>query len=204
MRFVPFFAAALAATAQAAQDERTFAVLHFYGDGPLMEGRVDPIISPGQTSSHVHTFQGGSNIGISATGEDMMNSNCSSALVVGDNSGYWMPKVYFRDPSTGILENVDLYYMNVYYFFEPTDDDVVAFPVGLQMVSGNASLRECPDFGGESILDAGSSVGVNPLQWTCPRQNYNLAAWPAATQSNGTAAGIQDPVNQGAGQGFPL
>ncbi|KAJ4423944.1 hypothetical protein N0V82_001372 [Gnomoniopsis sp. IMI 355080] len=141
MRSTTIFAAALAATAKAAQDERTFAVLHFVGNGPLMEGRVDPIISPGQTSSHVHTFQGGSNIGISATGEDMMNSNCSTASVVGDNSAYWMPKVYFRDPVTGILEDVDLYYMNVYYFFEPTDDDVVAFPVGLQMVSGNASLR---------------------------------------------------------------
>lgn len=204
MRPTIFLAAALAAAAQAAKDERTFAVLHFVGNGPLMEGRVDPIISPGQTSSHVHTFQGGSNIGISATGEDMMKSECSTAVVVGDNSAYWMPKVYFRDPATGTLEDVDLYYMNVYYFFEPTDDDIVAFPVGLQMVSGNASLRECPDFGGESILDAGSSVGVNPLQWTCPRQNYNEAAWPAASESNGATAGIQDPINQGAGQGFPL
>lgn len=204
MRSTTFFAAAIAATAQAAKDERTFAVLHFFGDGPLMEGRVDPIISPGNASSHVHTIQGGSNMGISATGEDLMNSACSSALIVGDNSGYWVPKAYFRDPSTGLLEDVDLYYMNVYYFFEPTDDDVVAFPVGLQMVSGDASLRECPDFGGQSVLDAGSPTGVNPLQWTCPRQDYNLAGWPSSSESNGTTAGIQDPNNQGAGQGFPL
>lgn len=204
MRSTTFVAAALAATAQAAKDVRTFAVLRFLGNGPLMEGRVDPIVSPGKTSGHVHTFQGGSNIGISATGEDMMKSNCSSALVAGDNSGYWMPKVYFRDPASGLLEAVELDYMNVYYFFEPTDDDVVPFPVGLQMVSGDASLRECPNFGGESVLDAGSPNGTQPLQWTCPRTNYDLAAWPAASQSDGTTAGIADPVNRGAGQGFPL
>lgn len=118
MRQSSFFAVALAATAQAAQDSRTFAVLRFYGDGPLMEGRVDPIVSPGVASGHVHTIQGGSNIGVSATGEDLMNSNCSSALVEGDNSAYWFPKLYFHDKDNGTVEPVDLYYANIYYFFE--------------------------------------------------------------------------------------
>lgn len=134
----------------------------------------------------------------------MMASQCSSAMVAGDNSGYWMPKVYFRDPTTTMIEDVDLYYMNVYYFFEPTDDDIVPFPVGLQMISGDASLRECPNFGGEQILDAGNAEGVQPAQWTCPRSDYNVPAWPSAAESDGTKAGIQDPVNKGAGQGFPL
>lgn len=204
MRSTTFITAALAATAQAAKDERTFAVLRFIGGGPLMEGRVDPIVSPGTVSSHAHTFEGGSNMGVSATGEDMMKSNCSTALVLGDNSGYWMPKLYFRDPTTGALESVELYYMNVYYFFEKSDDDISPFPVGLQMISGNSSLRECPNFGGALETDAGNADGIQPVQWTCPRSNYNSPAWPSASQSDGSRAGIADPVNQGAGQGFPL
>ncbi|KAF3770464.1 hypothetical protein M406DRAFT_354460, partial [Cryphonectria parasitica EP155] len=204
MKSTPIIAAALAATARAAQDERTFAVLRFYGDGPLMEGRVDPIVSPGKTSSHVHTIQGGSNIGISATGEDLMDSNCSSALVEGDNSAYWFPKLYFYDSDNDTVEPVDLYYANIYYFFEPTDDDVVAFPVGLQMTSGNASLRECPNFYGSLQLDSGNSSGIQPTQWTCPRSSYEPASWEWASVSDGSTAGIQDQGNQGAGQGFPF
>ncbi|KAG8167518.1 hypothetical protein KVR01_003207 [Diaporthe batatas] len=37
---------------------------------------------------------GGSNIGVSVTGEIMMEFNCSNALIVGDNSGYWRPARY--------------------------------------------------------------------------------------------------------------
>lgn len=194
--------AALAVTVQAAKDTRTFAVLRFYGDGALLEDMVDPIVSPGQASSHMHTLMGGSNIGVSATGETMMESNCSNALIVGDNSGYWVPKMYFHDSAAGTVEPVDMFYMNVYYFFEPTDDEIKAFPVGLQMVAGDASLRTCPDFGGELQLDG--SKTVQPAQFTCPRSDYNVPAWPSASESDGSKAGIQDPNNQGAGQGFPF
>lgn len=194
--------AALAVTVQAAKDSRTFAVLRFYGDGPLLEDLVDPIVNPGVASTHMHTLMGGSNIGISATGDTMMESNCSNALIVGDNSGYWVPKLYFHDEAAGTVEPVDMYYMNVYYFFEPTDDDIEAFPVGLQMVAGDAALRSCPDFGGELQLDGSSTV--QPAQFTCPRSDYNVPAWPSASESDGSKAGIQDPNNQGAGQGFPF
>jgi len=106
--------AALIATA-AAKNGRTFAVLHFQGNGPLTEGRSDPIVSPGEYSSHVHTVQGGNGFSNSATGESMMKSTCSTAKIKGDKSAYWMPKVYFKDPKTGTIEPVPLFYMNVYY-----------------------------------------------------------------------------------------
>lgn len=202
MRYSGAVLAALAVTVQAAKDSRTFAVLRFYGDGPLLEDLVDPIVSPGKASSHMHTLMGGSNIGVSATGESMMESNCSNALIVGDMSGYWVPKLYFHDKAAGTVEPVDMFYMNVYYFFEPTDDDIKAFPVGLQMVAGDASLRSCPDFGGELQLDG--SKTIQPAQFTCPRSDYNVPAWPSASESDGSKAGIQDPNNQGAGQGFPF
>lgn len=106
--------AALAPIASA-KDSRTFAVLHFHGDGPLTQGRSDPIISPGTAASHVHTVHGGNAFGNSATGESMLKSTCSTADIAADKSAYWMPSLYFHDTNNGSFEPVPLFYMNVYY-----------------------------------------------------------------------------------------
>ncbi|KAJ9158468.1 WSC-domain-containing protein [Coniochaeta hoffmannii] len=197
------FTAALAALvgAAAAKDGRTFAVLRFHGDGPLTTGRVDPVVQPGQISSHVHTVMGASNFGMNSTGDDLRQSSCTTALIKGDLSAYWYPQLYFQDPKDGHFEPVELFYMNIYYFFEGTNDEIKAFPVGLQMVSGNAMTRDPPNKDGSQNLDP-SKGPVNPLQWTCPRKSYDPPSWPAG--SDGTTAGIQSANNKGSGIGFPL
>lgn len=205
MRSSISLATALAVTAQAGYDTRTFTVLRFFGDAPLTEGRIDPIVSPGQTSGHVHTIMGGSNIGVSATGDSLMESGCSNAYVQGDKSAYWVPKLYFRN-TNGSLEPVDLFYFNVYYFFDDTDDKISPFPVGLQINSGDASLRKCPNFGGQLQINSGgnsASEGIQPTQWTCPRSNYQPPSWASEAESDGSLKGIQDPSNAQSGQGFP-
>jgi hypothetical protein len=107
--------AALAATLAAAKDSRTFSVLHFYGNGPLTTGRMDPIVNPGVTSAHVHTVQGGNAFSISATGESMKKSTCTSSLIKNDLSAYWAPTLFFQSPDNGSFIQVPLFYMNVYY-----------------------------------------------------------------------------------------
>ena len=107
--------ASLVGTAAAVGDQRTFAVLHHYGNGPLMNGRVDPIVSPGTVSTHVHTVMGANNFGETVTGEDLRKSNCTTALVKGDLSSYWFPRLYFQDPQDSHFEPVEMFYMNVYY-----------------------------------------------------------------------------------------
>ncbi|KAG6018852.1 hypothetical protein E4U41_003538 [Claviceps citrina] len=180
-------------------DKRTFAVLRFTNK-QLTKGRLDPIVSPGKPSSHVHTVLGGSGFGLSSTGKDLMASNCSTALVKGDNSNYWFPSLYFKDPKTGKLEDVEMFYANVYYFFDASNDDIKAFPVGLSIVVGDTNLRTPPKDGASSNLDP-SKGPVNPVKWTCPRSNLNQPAYPAG--SDGTKAGIPDPHNKGEGVGFP-
>ena len=106
--------AALSGAAVAAKDERTFAVLHF-NNKQLTVARADPIVNPDTVGTHVHHVLGGSNFGISATGEDLMKSKCTNAKVNGDHSNYWVPSLYFKDPKTGMLEDVELFYANVYY-----------------------------------------------------------------------------------------
>lgn len=107
--------ATLVTASIAAKEEQTFAVLRFQGDGPVTEGRVDPVVNPGRPSGHVHTFQGASGISSTSTGEDLMRSSCSTANIEGDMSAYWAPSLYFHDLEADTFEKVKLYYMNVYY-----------------------------------------------------------------------------------------
>ncbi|EHK24609.1 uncharacterized protein TRIVIDRAFT_31434 [Trichoderma virens Gv29-8] len=183
----------------AAKDSRTFAVLRFTNKG-LVTTRADPIVNPGVPSGHVHNVLGGSGFSFSSTGEELLKSNCSTALVKGDYSNYWYPTLYFHDPKTGNLEYVDVYYTNVYYFFEATNDQIKAFPTGLQMLAGNSMSRTVPAAGGGDQLDP-SKGPIGNVQFTCPRTSYNPPSYPVG--SDGSKAGMVDPNNQGAGVGFP-
>lgn len=97
--------------------QRTFAVNHFYGKGPLLTARVDPIINPGGPSGHVHTIQGG-NAFAETMGDTtaLDDSTCTSSLVKNDKSNYWTPSLYFVDPNNSSnITAVPMFYMNVYY-----------------------------------------------------------------------------------------
>jgi hypothetical protein len=182
----------------AAKDSRTFAVLRFNGK-ELTRARADPIVSPGKTASHVHSILGGSGFSLSSNGEDLKNSKCSNAKIKGDNSNYWYPAMYFKDPKTGELEDVEVFYTNAYYFFEATNDDIKAFPLGLSMVSGDAMTRSAPSTS-ETNLDP-SKGEIQAVKYTCPRSNMDQPGWPP--NSDGSTAGIGDPINKGEGVGFP-
>ncbi|KAK3386850.1 hypothetical protein B0H63DRAFT_374137, partial [Podospora didyma] len=192
---------ALVASLTAAKETRTFAVLRHYGKGPLTTCRADPVVNPGVPSSHVHMVMGASNFGLNSTGADLRQSRCTTAIPKADLSAYWTPQLYFKDPITGKFEQVEMFYMNVYYFFEPTNNPIEAFPVGLQMVSGDASLRAAPQKNGDTNVDP-SKGPVFPGSITCPRSNDNIPAWPAG--SDGSMAGIQSTNNKGEGIGFPF
>merc|ERR1711977_237781 len=160
--------------------KRTFAVNHFYGKGPLVVGRMDPIVNPGVASGHVHAVQGGNAFALSMTDDQALKSTCTSSRVKDDKSNYWTPALYFQDPQTGKLE---------------------AFPEGLRIFTGNPSLRTPPATGGEQITDHSDGT-IQPIQWTCPRSNDNSPLYPA--DSNGrSGVGMQDPGNGGSGTGFP-
>jgi hypothetical protein len=194
--------ATVAAVASAAKDSRTFAVLRFNGDGFLTEGPVDPIVNPGTQATHYHGIMGGSNFGPTVEGDALMDSKCTTAKIKNDKSNYWVPSLFFQDPKNGTFEKVPLFYMNVYYFFEPTDDDIKPFPVGMKMMSGDSKTRSPPKAAGALNLDPDNGIPINPVQWTCPRSSYDPPSYPV--NSDGTTAGIVDPNNKGSGSGFPL
>ena len=114
MLFTATLLAAFTASVSAAKTGRTFAVNHFYGTGPLVEGRMDPIVSPGVASGHVHAVQGGNNFALTMTDDQALASTCTSALVKNDKSNYWTPSLYFL-AANGSFISVPMFYMNVYY-----------------------------------------------------------------------------------------
>ncbi|KAI0103100.1 hypothetical protein F4776DRAFT_489863 [Hypoxylon sp. NC0597] len=194
--------ASVAPLAAAVKTEMTFAVLHFTQNQFLTEGPMDPVVNPGAEATHYHSIMGGSNFGISTRGDDLLSSECTTTTIKNDKSNYWIPSLFFQDPKNpDSFEKVPLYYMNVYYFFEPTNDTIQAFPVGLKMLSGNSTTRDPPAFGGGRNLDP-SKGPIQQIQWTCPRQSYDPPSYPV--DSDGTMAGIQDPNDKGMGAGFPL
>lgn len=68
------------------------------------------------------------------------------------------------------------------------------------MFIGDPSLRT-PPATGSNVLDPADGT-IQPVQWTCPRSNYDTPAYP--TDSDGLhGVGIQDKSNSGAGAGFP-
>lgn len=203
MHFTIVLATFLAAVAAQKQGNptRRFAVLRHKGRGPLTTCRADPIVSPGTPSAHVHTVLGASNFGLNVTGESLRNSKCTTAKPKGDLSSYWFPTLMFKDPETGLLEQVKFFYANAYYFFDATNDVIKSFPVGLQIVSGQASIRSAPAKSGNLQLDP-SKGPIQAAQITCPRSNYNAPSYPA--NSDGSQAGIVDDRNPGAGIGFPI
>lgn len=108
--------AAMAGSAAAFKynDALTFSVMQFTGT-EIRKARDDPIVSPGQTASHIHQIMGGSGFSRSSTGADLLKSECTNARVAGDMSNYWFPAMFFKDPITGELESVPISYVNVYY-----------------------------------------------------------------------------------------
>ncbi|EXJ91739.1 hypothetical protein A1O3_00289 [Capronia epimyces CBS 606.96] len=111
--------------------------------GELGNGRVDPIMSPGHPSQHVHVSFGASSFGFDPTIDELLTSNCTSCSITQDHSVYWAPRMYFQH-SNGTFEMIPTSGgMTVYYFTESGEANVsaTAFPQNFRMIAGNSVKR---------------------------------------------------------------
>ncbi|KAI0040798.1 hypothetical protein FA95DRAFT_823896 [Auriscalpium vulgare] len=123
---------------------------------PVVDGRYDPIVSPGVVSSHAHTIMGGKNIGVSSTFDTMRESDCTTCKVKDDLSAYWVPQLYYEFPNK-TYASVDHGGMLVYYLQRNAANETVqAFPDGLRMVTGNPYLRNFTN-----------TPEANAISWLC-------------------------------------
>lgn len=101
----------------------------------LVEERIDPIVSPGEVSGHVHQVAGGNGFGFEMTYADARASDCSSCPITQDLSNYWTPALYYhaqngsfiRVPQAGDGEGVTggmtVYYEYVVIHYTSVDID---------------------------------------------------------------------------------
>ncbi|OQR97564.1 WSC domain protein [Thraustotheca clavata] len=121
----------------------------------LVIDRVDPIVFPGKASGHLHVVSGGNGFSMTATGNDLLKSSCTSCPIGADLSAYWVPQLYvkYRNGTFGIVESHQI----VYYEPRPLPGEkVYAFPPGLKMLAGNPMLRS-----------PGDSIQQAAITWVC-------------------------------------
>ncbi|KAJ7185012.1 hypothetical protein C8R46DRAFT_883200 [Mycena filopes] len=153
---------------------------------PLVQERLDPIISPGVSpSNHVHTINGGSNFNPTYTFDNLRASNCTNCLVAQDLSNYWYPKLYFQDPKTKLFEAVPDGGLLVYYQNRGDGDKsnggpgIKAFPPGLKMITGDPKRRSKKFPIGLGTQD---ELRERAIQWSCLRYTAGLPGY----DDNGT------------------
>ena len=82
--------------------------------GTLIEGRLDPIVTPGKVSGHTHVILGGNGFTPDMNYESTQKSTCTSCSIKGDMSNYWIPKLYYH-AQNGSFVDVPVSGGTVYY-----------------------------------------------------------------------------------------
>ncbi|KAJ7775838.1 hypothetical protein B0H14DRAFT_3588167 [Mycena olivaceomarginata] len=144
---------------------------------PLVQERLDPIISPGgNPSQHVHTIHGASNFNPTYSYDNLRASNCTNCLVA---------QLYFQDPKTKLFEPVANGGLLVYYQNRGDGDKsnggpgLKAFPPGLRMITGDPKHRSKKFAIG---LGTQEELRERAIQWSCLRYTVGLPGY----DDNGT------------------
>jgi len=113
--------------------------------------RMDPIVSPGVVSGHVHSVMGGSNFRLSTDTASLRKSECTSMPIAEDKSAYWFPHLYFqwKNGSVTSLNGGPV----IYYLFDDKAGTTKEFPDDFRMISGNPTLRtyDANNYGQQAI-----------------------------------------------------
>ncbi|KAJ7159311.1 hypothetical protein C8R43DRAFT_1124525 [Mycena crocata] len=148
---------------------------------PLVEERIDPVISPTTfPSNHVHTVHGAKNFAYNSTFNTLRASSCTSCQVSQDLSNYWFPKLYFQDPRTKLFEAVPDGGLLVYYQNRGAGDvsnggkGLKAFPPGFKMITGNPRSRSKKFAEGEGSQ---AELRERATKWSCLRYSTGQAGY---------------------------
>ncbi|XDG07297.1 hypothetical protein ABKA04_006912 [Annulohypoxylon sp. FPYF3050] len=165
--------------------------------GLIQTGRLDPNVSPGSVSAHVHKVSGASNFGLSNTYEDLINSRCTSCEIQDDKSAYWTPQLYYEH-ANGSFEEVPNGGTVVYYLGRgENSSNIEPFPSGFRMVSGDPFLRS-NDTTSSTYSDSSHAGRLisDRVSFNCLNSSGNMAEqnYMFATDcDNGLRAQIQFP-----------
>lgn len=133
-----------------------------YTGGYLVTERVDPLLSLGVASNHVHSITGGNGFNAETTFADTQSSTCTTAQVTQDKGNYWMPVLYFNNGGK-FYKVPEANNRKIYYKFGNNDcsydQERSEFPQGFRMMSGSATQREY----NETMM----GTAGNQMTWQC-------------------------------------
>ena len=108
---------------------------------PLVNARLDPIVSPGQCSTHVHSVFGAASFSDTITDADLLDPVETSGNVLPNRSLYWAPAMYIFDPTTAQYYLVPTH-ARAYYRVQNKFKAVTnPFPLNFRMVVGDANRK---------------------------------------------------------------
>lgn len=161
------------------------------GHPSLYKTRLDPIISPGQVSGHVHSFGGAGTIYKDLTYDVLRSSNCTTSDVADDKSAYWIPQLYHKKPSGEVTMTDPTAGLTVYWFGRlPSNVDHLSdIPAGFRMTAGNPFRKTggdaldqyithlCPYVSGYADSPAFPDFSKYPQCTTLRMQVYFPSCW---------------------------
>ena len=150
-------ALAVPATAKAETREGTFVLAcgfsHF--------GNHDPIVSPGRTSAHEHTFTGNTSTNRNSTYQSMIAAG-STCKFSEDTAGYWFPTLFKNGQRVKPLLSF-FYYKNIPVTYKTT----TPFPPNFRMVFGGVSSYPSREFW--ACFGGSGKYAAPPI---CPSNSY--------------------------------
>ncbi|KAJ2915086.1 hypothetical protein MD484_g5354, partial [Candolleomyces efflorescens] len=120
----------------------------------LVAERLDPLVTPGIVSPHLHQIVGGNafNISMDPSLDIPRIASCTTCRFVEDKSNYWTAVMYFKHPNGSYIRVPQMANhntgpglqdggMTVYYFQPPNNAKTTAFGKGFRMIVGNPMRR---------------------------------------------------------------
>ncbi|KAJ5224843.1 uncharacterized protein N7469_008346 [Penicillium citrinum] len=132
---------------------------------------IDPIMLPGQYTSHMHSFFGSDAVNVNTTTSAELQKGCSTAENPNDFSAYWVPTLYLVQNGT----HTPIKPMRFSAYYEKLNEAEIAIPQDFRSVAGNASAQ--------------SQDGVEEkagIEWFCEGDSSgdkDEAAFPTSTCS---------------------
>ncbi|EJD54381.1 WSC-domain-containing protein [Auricularia subglabra TFB-10046 SS5] len=110
---------------------------------PVTLERADPIVTPGQVSTHLHQVLGGHGFDFDQDFEKARASSCSTCQAVADNSNYWTPTLWYQGRN-GTFRRVNQLGGGTIYYLQRTsgpNEKLHAFPPGFRVLAGSGVIR---------------------------------------------------------------
>ncbi|WVW80117.1 hypothetical protein I302_102092 [Kwoniella bestiolae CBS 10118] len=122
---------------------------------PLINTRLDPLVTPGKVSTHVHHVVGGSAFSADQTYQSSRDAKCTTSNLSCDLSNYWAPQLYYKWKN-GTFTAITGDGMSTYWKYPLTNTDrsdpFAEIPDDFRMLGGDINRNDVDPYKAVSFL----------------------------------------------------